>query len=396
MSCGQALALVFATAAALVSLWIRSLGVTQIEMTCTPPHRDPYVPKPAAADETVRIPSLAEPGVHMEAWLFMPKETATAPPLVIMAHGLGGRKWMGLSERAAEYKARGWAALSFDFRRVGNSEGQPRGIWDAYAMKDDYRSVLRFAATALAGKVDTGRIVVWATCYGAGSASLMLAEEQERADGVTVIGFVAITPFLSVLRAASITGLVQAHDGWTLVQHLRWVYWALSGIVKDMCDHRTGVWFSNSLHNPSDARVVSHGAIHSGAIVVPGLMDLHGGNQSSLFCVHARNTAYMSRTAFTDRESAFVSIKAPILMVQAMHEQVTQAHSHGMAVFKRRANISRDKFVSLNSDHLAVYPVVNWRYYEQAKKVASDSAFRPEAYGESLAAEVDFISALLA
>ena len=58
--------------------------------------------------------SLPETG---EAWLYMPKHPRTSPPpLVLMAHGIGGQKDMGLHPFAEAFVGRGLAALVIDYR----------------------------------------------------------------------------------------------------------------------------------------------------------------------------------------------------------------------------------------------------------------------------------------
>ena len=65
-----------------------------------------------------------------EAWLYTPKHPldrpSTRPPVVVMAHGIGAQKEMGLHEFAATFAESGLAAFVIDYRCFGGSGGEPR------------------------------------------------------------------------------------------------------------------------------------------------------------------------------------------------------------------------------------------------------------------------------
>jgi acetyl esterase/lipase len=69
--------------------------------------------------EVLRFPCS---GVSCEAWLYMPKQQppATPPPVVLMAHGMGGQKDMGLHKFATAFVEAGMAAFVFDYRWVAS------------------------------------------------------------------------------------------------------------------------------------------------------------------------------------------------------------------------------------------------------------------------------------
>lgn len=48
------------------------------------------------------------------------------PPVVVMGHGLGSQKDMGLHPYAEQFAAAGLAVLVFDYRGFGGSDGWPR------------------------------------------------------------------------------------------------------------------------------------------------------------------------------------------------------------------------------------------------------------------------------
>src|SRR5438876_4889984 len=74
------------------------------------------------ARTTVRIPTAS--GDDLEAWLYLP-EGRGPHPAVVMAHGIGAIKAGGLAPFAERFCREGFAAVVFDYRQWGGSDGQP-------------------------------------------------------------------------------------------------------------------------------------------------------------------------------------------------------------------------------------------------------------------------------
>ena len=72
---------------------------------------------------TVRIPTTS--GDELEAWLYLPEGDEPCPA-VVMAHGIGAIKAGGLAPFAERFCREGFAAVVFDYRQWGGSDGQPR------------------------------------------------------------------------------------------------------------------------------------------------------------------------------------------------------------------------------------------------------------------------------
>lgn len=107
------------------------------------------------------------------AWLYLPAVTTSPPPVIVMAHGLGAVKTLRLDAFAERFTAAGYAALVFDYRYFGDSEGQPRELISIRRQRQDWRAAVAFART-LPG-VDGGRIVLWGTSFGGGHAIVTAA-----------------------------------------------------------------------------------------------------------------------------------------------------------------------------------------------------------------------------
>lgn len=84
--------------------------------------------------------------------------------MVILAHGMGGLKEWTIPEVADVLNAAGIAALAFDYRNFGDSDGQPREEVDHAGQINDWRNAVTFATTQ--PEIDPERIGLWGTSLG--------------------------------------------------------------------------------------------------------------------------------------------------------------------------------------------------------------------------------------
>jgi uncharacterized protein len=105
-------------------------------------------------------------GVTLRGWLYEPDGLSGPAPTVVMAHGFSATKEMYLDAFGERFAADGLAALVFDNRCFGASDGEPRQEIDPWAQVRDYRHAITFATT-LPG-VDPQRIGVWGSSYSGG------------------------------------------------------------------------------------------------------------------------------------------------------------------------------------------------------------------------------------
>ncbi|MEA3336177.1 MAG: alpha/beta fold hydrolase [Chloroflexota bacterium] len=101
----------------------------------------------------------------------------TAPvPCIVMAHGLGGTKAMGLDRYETRFQAAGFAVLAFDYRFWGESAGEPRGlIWIPHQL-EDYAAAVRYARSR--GEIDPERIALWGTSMSGGHVVVTAAQDH--------------------------------------------------------------------------------------------------------------------------------------------------------------------------------------------------------------------------
>ena len=101
-------------------------------------------------------------GLKCGAWLYLP-EGVKKPPVVVMAHGFGGQRWMWLPAYAERFAQRGMAVFVFDYRCFNDSEGQPRNYINPKRHLQDWKAALAYVRTL--DEVDTRRIALWGTSF---------------------------------------------------------------------------------------------------------------------------------------------------------------------------------------------------------------------------------------
>lgn len=123
------------------------------------------------------------------AWLYLPEDASTPPPVIVMAHGLGAVRHMRLEAFAERFTAAGYACLVFDYRHFGDSAGRPRQLLSIRRQLDDWAAAIAYARSL--DSVDAGRVVLWGTSFGGGH--VMVAGERDGA----VSAVIAQCPFTS-------------------------------------------------------------------------------------------------------------------------------------------------------------------------------------------------------
>ena len=111
-------------------------------------------------------------GVKLRGVMRMP-EGKGPHPLLIVAGGWCYVKEIVMPTYAEQLAAVGCATLRFDYRGLGDSDGEPRQHLDPWAQIEDYRNALSFAA-GLPG-VDKERLGVWGISYSGGHALILAA-----------------------------------------------------------------------------------------------------------------------------------------------------------------------------------------------------------------------------
>ncbi|MCW2676812.1 MAG: putative hydrolase, partial [Modestobacter sp.] len=140
---------------------------------------------------TVRIGTPS--GDELEAWLYLPDGDGPYPA-VVMAHGIGAIKAGGLAPFADRFCHEGFAAVVFDYRQWGGSDGQPREELSFPRQLEDYSTVIGWAAAQ--PQIDARRVFAWGTSF-AGMYIVELAASDAR-----LAGAIAQAPLVDGLAAA--------------------------------------------------------------------------------------------------------------------------------------------------------------------------------------------------
>ncbi len=111
-------------------------------------------------------------GLKCSGILYKPDVEGKAPAIV-MAHGLGAVKEMHSDVYARLWAENGFNVFVFDYRRFGESEGEPRQALYPEDQVADYRCAISYVRSL--EFVDPDRICVWGTSFSGGHVVTLLA-----------------------------------------------------------------------------------------------------------------------------------------------------------------------------------------------------------------------------
>lgn len=131
-------------------------------------------------------------GDRCAAWLYLPDGVDVPRPCVVPAHGWSGIREARLDAYAERFAAAGLAALVFDYRHFGASEGEPRQLLDIRRQLEDWAAAVAYARSL--GGVDADRVALWGTSFSGGHVI-----ETAARDG-RVAAVVAQMPYVDGLR----------------------------------------------------------------------------------------------------------------------------------------------------------------------------------------------------
>lgn len=121
-------------------------------------------------------------------WLYTPARVRDAPgPAVVMGHGLGAVKEMGLDPYARRFAQAGYIVLVFDYRHFGESGGEPRQLLDPERQLEDFAAALAYVRDLPA--VDADRVAVFGSSFGGGHAIVVAARDPRVAAAIAQCPF---------------------------------------------------------------------------------------------------------------------------------------------------------------------------------------------------------------
>jgi uncharacterized protein len=149
-------------------------------------------------------------GVDCAARVYRPDVApGTATPCIVMANGFSLTQDDGLPEFAKQFAGAGITALTFDFRHLGRSGGEPRQVIDINRQQADFGAAVSFAR-GLEG-IDADAVAVWGFSLGGGHAIYTAAGDHRIAAAVALcpmtdlVAFLRKVPTGNSLRASAAT-----------------------------------------------------------------------------------------------------------------------------------------------------------------------------------------------
>jgi uncharacterized protein len=149
--------------------------------------------------------SFVSSGETCAAWWYQ-AEGPRPHPVVVMGHGLGATRELGLDAFARRFCDAGYCALVFDYRHYGGSTGQPRELLSIPRQLADFRAAIGFARSRPG--VDPARVVVWGSSFAGGHVMQLASEELGLCAAVSQVPFsngLASTLQIPPLAALQIT-----------------------------------------------------------------------------------------------------------------------------------------------------------------------------------------------
>ena len=137
-------------------------------------------------------------GTRCAAWLYLP-ETDQKPPIIVMAHGLGGTREMRLYAYAERFAAAGYACYLFDYRNYGASDGNKRQLINVKMQLTDWNNAIEFIKKD--PRIDPDKLLIFGSSFSGGHAVWLSAHRDD------VKGAVAQCPYTNTMATIKIVGL---------------------------------------------------------------------------------------------------------------------------------------------------------------------------------------------
>ncbi|MGB2980252.1 MAG: alpha/beta fold hydrolase, partial [Candidatus Zixiibacteriota bacterium] len=135
------------------------------------PKREDAKPPQSRKDVTFQVK-----GTAISAWLYLPENLSAPVPCIVMGHGFGGTKDMIMEPYAIRYQEAGFAALAFDYRHFGESEGEPRQLALFSYQLEDYAAAVEYARGLK--EIDPAKIALWGTSASGGHGIIIAAKDK--------------------------------------------------------------------------------------------------------------------------------------------------------------------------------------------------------------------------
>ncbi len=107
-------------------------------------------------------------------------------PVVVMAHGFSATLTMATDKYAEAIRGAGFAALLYDHRNLGISDGEPRGEINPWIQARGYRDAINFVSNR--PEIDGNRVAVWGDSLSGGEVLVVAACDDRVGAIVSQVG----------------------------------------------------------------------------------------------------------------------------------------------------------------------------------------------------------------
>jgi hypothetical protein len=126
-------------------------------------------------------------GVTVRGDLYLPEGSGPFP-VVVMAGGWCYVKELRQPHYARAFTRAGYAALVFDYRHLGASDGEPRQHIDPWKQIADYRAAISYVSSL--PEIDAERIGTWGISYSGGHSLVVASLDSRVRAAISVVAVV--------------------------------------------------------------------------------------------------------------------------------------------------------------------------------------------------------------
>jgi fermentation-respiration switch protein FrsA (DUF1100 family) len=141
-------------------------------------------------------------GETVRAHLYLPDDGEGPYPVVVMAGGWCYVRELVQPVYAEHFAASGIAALVFDYRRLGASDGLPRQHIDPNDQLEDYRNAITWVSAL--DEIDADRLSVWGISYSGGHALIIGASDWRVRNVISIVP--VVDGYVNMRRVHGTTG----------------------------------------------------------------------------------------------------------------------------------------------------------------------------------------------
>ncbi|GKU77330.1 alpha/beta hydrolase [Paenibacillus sp. L3-i20] len=132
--------------------------------------------------------SFASGGMNCTGYLYFPSKLNANLPCVVMGSGFGGTQdTPSIISNATSFAESGIAALTFDYRSFGESDGEPRQLVSIKGQVEDFHAAIHYVRNHDA--IDPEKVVLWGSSLGGGHVITVAAKDSRLAAVLSQIPF---------------------------------------------------------------------------------------------------------------------------------------------------------------------------------------------------------------